>query len=920
MSKTHLPFDSTATLAETRTLSSKACANCGTPLDPEALFCHRCGLNLTQEFRATPLGSVAVEHVSDTFRRLRESLGARYGIERELGRGGMATVFLAKDLKHDREVAIKVLHSDLAATIGAERFEREIKLAAKLQHPHILGLYDSGDADGLLYYVMPFVRGESLRDRLDREKMLPVDDAVRIALEVSSALGHAHELGIVHRDIKPENILLAGEHALVADFGIARAATEAGQHKLTQTGMAVGTPVYMAPEQSTGDVVGPTADIYSLGCMLYEMLAGEAPFNGPNAMAIMARHLMEAPPSVRVVRNTVPEEVEQAIFIALNKTPVDRPQTAAQFAELLSGVFGATSTMRVMRGTRSLHTPMPMTGTHMVPAPIVPWYRRSELTWTIFGILIAAGSTVWAFSPMGPIGSRGRSTALADEMRRVAVMHFVDESRDSSLGPVAAGLTDGLIRTLGTSPSLTVISRDGIEPFRNKDAPIDSIARVLRVGFLVRGGVEPEGERVRVSVRLVDASGASLQRGSFTVSRDEVLGSQDSLGTLAANLIREELGKELSVQAQRAATTSQDAWLLTQRGIQEMRRAPSVRAESGDEAMARVYATADSLFAEAAALDARWAEPHIRRGAIALARSRATNRNDQAQIRTLNDLAQAHIAEAMSRDGNNADAYEIRGTTSFWGWVANLDTDPAKREAALASAVADLERATRLNKNQASAYATLSAVYANVSTKNTNDIYIAARSAYAADEFQSTALIVLSRLANAAYDLGNSNTAIQYCDQLLQRFRNDVRAWRCQLNNQSLPAGNSDVERAWMLVDSVVARTAPRDTAHWRRTGSILVAGALVRVSNGRGELADSARRIIRRNTGDATLDQTRELAYYGAFVHTMLGDKSDAMRLLSDYIAANPDRAAILLNDPGWWFRSLAETPEYRQLMGAGR
>ena len=292
-----------------------------------------------------------MKEASDTFVRLREAIGDRYTIERELGRGGMATVFLARDQKHDREVAIKVLHPELSASIGAERFEREIKLAAKLQHPHILGLYDSGVADGLMYYVMPFVKGESLRDRLDRESMLPFEDAIRITLEVCGALQHAHEHGIVHRDIKPENILLSGDHALVADFGIARAASEAGQAKLTQTGMAVGTPVYMAPEQSTGDTVGPTADIYSLGCMLYEMLAGEPPFMGSNAMAIMAKHLMEQVPSVRVVRSAVPEEVEQAIFFALAKTPVDRPQTAKAFGEMLGMPMGATATMRVMRGS-----------------------------------------------------------------------------------------------------------------------------------------------------------------------------------------------------------------------------------------------------------------------------------------------------------------------------------------------------------------------------------------------------------------------------------------------------------------------------------------------------------------------------------------------------------------------------------------
>jgi len=246
--------------------------------------------------------------------------------------------------------------------------------------------------------------------------------------------------------------------------------------------------------------------------------------------------------------------------------------------------------------------------------------------------------------------------------------------------------------------------------------------------------------------------------------------------------------------------------------------------------------------------------------------------------------------------------------------------DASRRSAALASAIADLERATQINQLQASAWSTLAAVYANTPGKTTNDIYLAAQQAYRADEFQSTASIVLSRLANASYDLGNTSAAQQYCDQLLRRFPADVRAWRCQLNNLSLPNASPDIARGWMLVDSVIARTAPADTAHWRRTGSILVAGGLARISGGSGPLADSARRVIRRNLGDATVDQTRELAYYGSFVSVILGDYDDAFRMLGDYIAANPNRAQILLDEPGWWFSPIAGRPEYRRLMGAGR
>jgi eukaryotic-like serine/threonine-protein kinase len=224
-----------------------SCPNCGTPLAPDAIFCHRCGRNFTVDTAAQPTGDDTP--AADTMSRLRAALGDRYEIERGLGRGGMATVFLARDLKHEREVAIKVLHPDLSASVGADRFEREIRLAAKLQHPNILGLYDSGSADGLLYYVMPFVKGESLRDRLDREHMLPVEDAVAIALQVGDALGYAHEQGIVHRDIKPENILLSGGHALVADFGIARAVSEGGDRKLTQTGTPWGRRTTWRPSR-----------------------------------------------------------------------------------------------------------------------------------------------------------------------------------------------------------------------------------------------------------------------------------------------------------------------------------------------------------------------------------------------------------------------------------------------------------------------------------------------------------------------------------------------------------------------------------------------------------------------------------------------------------------------------------------------
>jgi serine/threonine-protein kinase len=268
--------------------------------------------------------------------QLRSALSASYVIERELGRGGMATVYLARDVKHQRPVALKLLHPELSAVLGPERFLKEIELTASLQHPHILPLFDSGNADGQLFYVMPFVEGETLRGRLERERQLPVSDAVRIAREVADALAYAHARGVIHRDIKPENILLHGGHALVADFGIALAVQQAGGQRMTQTGLSLGTPQYMAPEQAMGDkAIDLRADIYALGVVTYEMLAGEPPFTGPTAQAIVARVLTTSPVALRQVRDTVPIAVERAVTTALAKLPADRFADAAEFSSAL---------------------------------------------------------------------------------------------------------------------------------------------------------------------------------------------------------------------------------------------------------------------------------------------------------------------------------------------------------------------------------------------------------------------------------------------------------------------------------------------------------------------------------------------------------------------------------------------------------
>jgi tRNA A-37 threonylcarbamoyl transferase component Bud32/tetratricopeptide (TPR) repeat protein len=310
----------------------------------------------------------------DPVAQLSQALADRYRIEREIGRGGMATVYLAHDLKHERQVAIKILKPELAASIGPERFLREIAITAQLDHPHILSLLDSGSAgpEPILYYVMPLVEGESLRDRLDRERQLPLAEAIQITREVAGALAYAHSRGVIHRDIKPENILLSNGHARVADFGIARAVATADSRRLTETGMAIGTPAYMSPEQATGGQhVDARSDIYALGCVLYEMIAGEPPFDGPTPQAILARALTESPRPLDVIRPGLPRSLETIIHRATARVPADRFQSGSQFAAELERLAD-----RITQGSEPV-----LAGTHR--------FRRSALI-TVGGVLLAA--------------------------------------------------------------------------------------------------------------------------------------------------------------------------------------------------------------------------------------------------------------------------------------------------------------------------------------------------------------------------------------------------------------------------------------------------------------------------------------------------------------------------------------------------
>ena len=867
--------------------------------------------------------------MADQLERLREALAGQYEVERLLGQGGMAIVYLARDPKHDRQVAIKVLKPELAATIGAERFLREIHVAAQLQHPNILGLYNSGVADNLVYYVMPFIEGESLRDRLTREHQLPIEDALRVVRESAEALQYAHDRKIVHRDIKPENILLQGGHALVADFGIARAAAAGG--KLTETGMAVGTPHYMSPEQALGGEVDGRSDQYSLGCVLYELLIGQPPFDGPNAMAVLARHSLEQVPSMQVVRNAIPDAVEDVTFRALEKTPADRFPTMKDFAEALGEAEAEASLLRtsarranmprtpqqVPIGTRRTTARVARFGTTPVDAMGGEEAPRSKRMWFIaagvVALLAVGGGLVWR--QFGAKANPGAAVAAGEDARRIAVLYFKAEPGADSLQYLANGLTEGLITQLGQVGELEVISRNGVAPYRDGNIPRDSIAKALKVGTLVEGNVEKAGDRVRVTVRLVDAaSGAEFQRASFEQPASQYLVLGDSVAQKAAFFLRERLGAEVRLREQRSAARNADAWLLLQRAEQSRMDAEAAASAGDSTAMAARFNAADSLASLASARDPSWTEPILLRGQMAYRRSRIAVANP-GQARQYIERGMALADSVLAKNETDPDALELRGTLEYWKWLLRLEQNDAAAAALFASARKDLEAATRIKPTQAGAWGSLSHLYGLADNTSETDIVLAARRAYESDAYLENAPKIVERLFNGYYDLDQPVDADRWCQEGFRRFPENGVFTLCQLYVMTMRGQTPDPAKAWQLAGSNALNTDPSgDSPEVQKHDAQLMVAAVL----GRAGLKDSAKAVAAKGTLGTDLDPTRFLYLQKAFALLLAGDKPGSVDALKVFLAANPDRLKAFAKDPGWRFRDLADDPAYKSLVGA--
>jgi serine/threonine protein kinase len=802
----------------------------------------------------------------DPLDRLRTALADHYAVQREIGRGGMALVFLARDLRHDRDVAIKVLKPEFSMAVSAERFLREIQLEARLKHPYILPLFDSGDVDGLLYYVMPYIQGESLRARLERETQLPLEDAIRITGEVAEALGYANAQGIVHRDVKPANILLDENHALLADFGIARAMSELAGDRLSESGIVVGTPEYMSPEQCTehGNVDG-RSDVYALGCVLYEMLAGEPPFTGPTAQAIVARHLSEYPRSLRVVRSTIPEHVEEAIEIALAKVPADRFSTAPAFHSALVHEGETVSAVRRARITRQRHSRRLLVG--------------------LAAAVVALSLGFWKFSVSNSSSADSSRASESAPLSSIAVMYLQDRSEGNKLDYLSGGLTEDLIDQLAAIPALRVISPDGVRSYRGRDVPLDSIARNLHIGTLVTGTLSRAGERIRASIRLTDpTTSTQLFSGTFEKPFGNILDLRDKLAEEITRNLRVRLGEAVQLKERRAGTKNPAAWDLVLRAEELRERAGDV----GSVAAQDLLGEADSLLLISESWDPGWAEPTILRGWLAFDQSdRATEVLKPPQsapaIENWINTGIRHAERALAKSQGNPDAFELRGTLLYRSWALTGLSGVRDTTAKLARAEQDLRRAAATqHRHQARALSTLSAVLefsGKVAEAN-----LAAQRAYETDAYLRDANIIMFRAFDTALNLKRFADAQSWCERGRRAFPKDWTFLMCQLSLLGWsPLDAPNVDRAWGVLRQLDGM-APPDAMTWIKPEMTMMVAAVV----ARAGLADSAKRVIAHIKASGPPDP--QLPFYEALARVRLNQPALAAGLVKDLVARTPN------------------------------
>jgi TolB-like protein len=615
---------------------------------------------------------------------------------------------------------------------------------------------------------------------------------------------------------------------------------------------------------------------------------------------------MELPPSIQIVRGTVPDDLEGAIMHALEKVPADRFATVSQFKDALLGQGATTAYMRRTRGyTRELHS------TRTVPAVR---RRRRTLVLGAVGMVVLASATLAAryfWHPSTTSVTQAGNVAHDLSASRIAVLYFDNETQDSALTHVATGLTESLIAQLSQVEGLDIISAGGVAPFQHAAITTDSIARSLKVGTLVRGGIGEDAGKLRVTVQLVDASGAQFQRASFLVPRGEYLHARDSLAGVVSDLLRRRLGEEIRLREQRSGTTSAEAWALVQRIENERKQAVELITSSKPDEASRTLIRADSLASTAGTLDSRWAQPSIERGWISYARTRLTK--DQIAIAALLDSAFAHASHALILDPRSPEALELRATIGASRAQRGLLTDQRAIDAAYDAAEADLQQAVSIAPRQATAWYALSQV--EFAKKKVLEASNAARRAYESDAYLRAAPTIVYNLWAMSYNLEQFVDAINWCSLGGQRFPKDPRFVRCRLFLMLSKAVPSNPAQAWGLVDDLQGLTPKQDWDYNRREAELLVAVVL-----GRAGLVDSAHHVIDRARASTQIDPRGELIGLEALVDTFLGEHEKAITTLEHYLSNFPEHRAGFGKVNAWWWRDLQKYPRFQALAATGR